>query len=102
MQVVRETLRVHAPVPALQRMAMQADVLPLGKPYIDKLGNVHNSLPYVSAPFSSITFLIYPCRIPNGQLIHISILGLQTDPEIWGADAAEFRYVFPCFEVLGV
>jgi hypothetical protein len=38
--VVRETLRVHAPVPATFREAMKDDVLPLSKPFTDKKGKV--------------------------------------------------------------
>ncbi|KAJ7241311.1 cytochrome P450 [Mycena haematopus] len=72
--VVREMMRVHAPVVNTQRMAMQDDILPLAKPYIDKDGNAHDSLP-----------------IPKGQRIHIPILAINTDKEIWGEDAGEFR-----------
>ncbi|KAJ6605399.1 cytochrome P450 [Mycena vulgaris] len=72
--VVRETMRVHAPVVFTQRMAMEDDVLPLAKPYIDKDGNSHDSLP-----------------IPKGQMIHIPILAVNTDKEIWGEDATEFK-----------
>ncbi|KAJ7448951.1 cytochrome P450 [Mycena latifolia] len=71
--VVRETMRVHAPVVFLQRMAMEDDVLPLSKPYIDKAGKAHDSLP-----------------IPKGQIMHIPILAVNTDKEIWGPDAGEF------------
>ncbi|KAJ7746639.1 cytochrome P450 [Mycena metata] len=72
--VVRETMRVHSPLVFAGRMAMEDDVLPLSKPYIDPNGGVHDSLP-----------------IPKGQLVHIPILAVNTDPEIWGPDAAEFR-----------
>ncbi|KAF7364386.1 hypothetical protein MSAN_01099300 [Mycena sanguinolenta] len=72
--VVREMMRVHAPVVSTQRMAMQDDIMPLAKPYIDPQGNSHDSLP-----------------IPKGQRIHIPILGIHTDKEIWGEDAGEFR-----------
>ncbi|KAJ7473951.1 cytochrome P450 [Mycena latifolia] len=72
--VVRETMRVHAPVVFTQRMAMEDDVLPLAKPYIDQDGNSHDSLP-----------------IPKGQMIHIPILAVNTDKEIWGEDANEFK-----------
>ncbi|KAJ7434100.1 cytochrome P450 [Mycena galericulata] len=71
--VVRETMRVHAPVMHTQRMAMQDDVLPLSKPYIDKHGKSHDSLP-----------------IPKGQVMHIPILAVNTETEIWGDDAGEF------------
>ncbi|KAJ7671617.1 cytochrome P450 [Mycena polygramma] len=72
--VVRETMRVHAPLVFTTRMAMEDDVLPLGKPYIDKEGEIHTSLP-----------------IRKGQMIHIPILAVNTDKEIWGPDAAEFK-----------
>ncbi|KAJ7664256.1 cytochrome P450 [Mycena rosella] len=72
--VVRETMRVHAPALFTQRMAMEDDVLPLAQPYIDKEGISHDSLP-----------------MRKGQMIHIPILAVNTDPEIWGADAAEFK-----------
>ncbi|KAJ7183142.1 cytochrome P450 [Mycena filopes] len=72
--VVRETMRVHSPLVFTGRMAMEDDVLPLSKPYIDPSGGVHESLP-----------------IPRGQMIHIPILAVNTDPDIWGPDAAEWR-----------
>ncbi|KAF7332942.1 hypothetical protein MVEN_02400100 [Mycena venus] len=68
--VVREVLRVYSPVPFLDRMAMQDDVLPLSKPYVDKAGKSHDSL-----------------LIPKGQIIHVPILAVNTDKEIWGDDA---------------
>ncbi|KAJ6461903.1 cytochrome P450 [Mycena vitilis] len=72
--VVRETMRVHAPAVFTQRMAMADDVLPLSKPYVDKAGTLHDSLP-----------------IRKGQMIHIPILAVNTDKEIWGEDATEFK-----------
>ncbi|KAJ7480942.1 cytochrome P450 [Mycena latifolia] len=72
--VVRETMRVHAPVVFTKRMAMEDDVLPLSKPYVDKTGKAYDNLP-----------------IPKGQVMHIPILAVNTDPEIWGPDAREFK-----------
>ncbi|KAJ7106843.1 cytochrome P450 [Mycena crocata] len=72
--VIRETMRVYAPVASLSRMAMQDDVLPFSKPFIDVKGNSHDSLP-----------------IPKGYMLHIPILAVNTDPAIWGSDAAEFK-----------
>ena len=46
--VVRETLRVHPPVPSSMRIAMKDDVLPVEKPYTDKNGVVHESIRYAS------------------------------------------------------
>ncbi|KAJ7055969.1 cytochrome P450 [Mycena amicta] len=73
-QVVREALRVHAPVVFTLRMAMADDVLPLSKPVVDKQGREHWSLP-----------------IPKGQIIHLPIWAVNTSTEIWGEDALEFR-----------
>ncbi|KAJ6475991.1 cytochrome P450 [Mycena vitilis] len=72
--VVREVLRVYAPVTFLDRVALEDDVLPLSKPYIDSTGEAHDTL-----------------HIPKGQVIHMPILSVNTDPEIWGDDAAEFK-----------
>jgi hypothetical protein len=46
-QVIRETMRVHAPAAFTQRMAVEDDLLILSKPYIDKEGKSHDSLPSV-------------------------------------------------------
>ncbi|KAJ7055972.1 cytochrome P450 [Mycena amicta] len=73
-QVIRETLRVHAPAMFIERKAMADDVLPLSKPVIDKEGREHWSLP-----------------IPKGQMIHLPIWVVNTSTEIWGEDALEFR-----------
>ncbi|KAF7291300.1 hypothetical protein MIND_01274000 [Mycena indigotica] len=72
--VIRETLRLHPPAVAAQRMAMQDDVLPLGKTYLDRWGKEYDSMP-----------------LKKGQLIHIPIRAVNTDKEIWGSDAEEFR-----------
>ncbi|KAJ7657193.1 cytochrome P450 [Mycena polygramma] len=72
--VVRETMRAHSPVVFVNRMAMEDDVLPLSKPYLDKAGNAYDSIP-----------------IRKGQMIHIAVQGVNTDKEIWGEDAAEFK-----------
>jgi len=41
---VRETLRLHTPVPSTIRVAVKDDVLPLAKPVTDINGKVHNSV----------------------------------------------------------
>ncbi|KAJ7075216.1 cytochrome P450 [Mycena belliarum] len=71
--VVRETLRVYAPVPTTERVAFADDIIPLAKPYTDTQGNIHNTL-----------------RIPKDTMIIIPLLTLNRDPTIWGADAKEF------------
>ncbi|KAJ7473625.1 cytochrome P450 [Mycena galericulata] len=72
--VIRETMRVHAPVAFTVRVAMDNDVLPLSKPYVDKYGKIFTSIP-----------------IRKGTVIRIPIADVQCDKEIWGEDAAEFR-----------
>ncbi|KAJ7616471.1 cytochrome P450 [Roridomyces roridus] len=73
-RIVRETLRLHAPVVFLTRMAMQDNILPLSRPYIDRDGKEHYNLP-----------------IAKGQMMHIPILAVNTDKKIWGDDALEFK-----------
>ncbi|KAJ7454599.1 cytochrome P450 [Mycena galericulata] len=72
--VVRETLRLHAPVTQSARVAMCDDVIPLDTPYVDIHGNVQESF-----------------RISKGQPVVIPILALNRDAVIWGPDAMEFR-----------
>ncbi|KAJ7249865.1 cytochrome P450 [Mycena rebaudengoi] len=72
--VVRETMRVHAPIMSARRVAMADDVLPLGTPYTDRKGVQHESLP-----------------IKAGQMVYIPILAVNTDPKVWGEDADKFR-----------
>ncbi|KAJ7696167.1 cytochrome P450, partial [Mycena metata] len=71
--VVRETLRAHAPVVASFRVAMHDDVIPLGTPYTDRTGAVHETL-----------------RLTKGQTVVIPILALNRDSAIWGPDAQQF------------
>ncbi|KAJ7289234.1 cytochrome P450 [Mycena rebaudengoi] len=79
--VVRETLRLHAPVPFAGRMAIRDDVIPLSTPYTDVNGTVHESL-----------------RILKGQDVVLPIRELNRDPEIWGPDSLEFKcLVFVCY-----
>lgn len=42
--VVRETLRLHAPVYSTERVAVEDDVIPLKTPYTGTDGIVHNEL----------------------------------------------------------
>ncbi|KAF7328728.1 hypothetical protein MVEN_02501400 [Mycena venus] len=72
--VIRETMRIYAPISFRHRMAMQEDVLPLSKPYVDQHGRSYDSL-----------------VIPKGQIIYIPILAIHMDEEIWGPDAREWK-----------
>ncbi|KAJ7185025.1 cytochrome P450 [Mycena filopes] len=72
--VVRETLRLYAPVTQSARVAMRDDVIPLSTPYTDVHGKVHDSF-----------------RILKDQPVVIPILAINRDTAIWGPDAMEFR-----------
>lgn len=43
--VVRETLRLHAPIAETAREATQDDVIPVSRPYLDAQRVEHNSIP---------------------------------------------------------
>lgn len=72
--VVRETLRLHAPVPSTVRIAMKDDILPVDTPFTDKYGVVHDGI-----------------KISKGDPIFIPILAINRSEAIWGADAKEFN-----------
>lgn len=72
--VVRETLRVHAPVPSTMRIAMKDDILPLSTPFTDKYGVEHDTL-----------------HVRKGQTVLIPILLLNRSKSIWGEDSFEFK-----------
>ncbi|KAJ7016830.1 cytochrome P450 [Mycena alexandri] len=71
--VVKETLRIHAPVPSSMRTAIQDDIVPLSQPFTDIHGIVHETL-----------------KVTKGQTIMIPILAMNRDKAIWGPDAMEF------------
>ncbi|KAI0049918.1 cytochrome P450 [Auriscalpium vulgare] len=72
--VVREALRLYAPVFATERVAMQDDVIPLSKPFVDKGGVVRHEI-----------------IVPKGNAILVPIQHMNRSEELWGEDAAEFR-----------
>ncbi|KAI0075930.1 cytochrome P450 [Panus rudis PR-1116 ss-1] len=72
--VVRETLRLHAPVPHNLRSAVKDDVIPLNEPFVDKHGNVCKEI-----------------RIAKGDMLMIPIIALNRSKRIWGEDAYEFK-----------
>ncbi|KAI0633788.1 cytochrome P450 [Trametes polyzona] len=72
--VVRETLRLHAPVTQMIREAKKDDVIPLSEPFVGRDGQVHNEI-----------------RIAKGNRFGIPILAMHRSKAIWGEDALEFR-----------
>ncbi|OSD05293.1 cytochrome P450 [Trametes coccinea BRFM310] len=72
--VVRESLRLHAPIPETGRVAMRADVIPLDRPFTDRDGVVHDHV-----------------KVAKGDVILIPIKALNRLESLWGPDAHEFR-----------
>ncbi|KAI0676480.1 cytochrome P450 [Trametes maxima] len=72
--VVRESLRLYAPITTTMRVANTADVIPVGAPVVDRRGR----------QFSEI-------RVRRGDIISIPIQALNKSTEVWGDDAEVFR-----------
>lgn len=72
--VVRESLRVNAPVSNTVRTAAEDDVIPLSEPIIGRDGNKLNEI-----------------TVAKGDTVFVGILNMNRAPEIWGEDAAEFK-----------
>ncbi|KAF6762423.1 cytochrome P450 [Ephemerocybe angulata] len=72
--VIRETMRLHPPLPSLPREARKDAVLPFSKPIKTVDGK-------------EITEVL----VPEGTLLIVSIKAINTDPELWGPDAREWK-----------
>ncbi|KAF9559573.1 cytochrome P450 [Agrocybe pediades] len=72
--VIKETLRLYAPLPGTLRVAMKDDFLPLSKPFKDRKGVLRNEI-----------------RVLKGQTITIPILSINRAESLWGQDAREFN-----------
>jgi len=89
--VLREVLRLYAPVAAVQRTATEDDIIPLEKPVVDKNGVTRTEL-QCAIPLSYLltkAYTSYSIRKGDGVVIPIRILNRST--AIWGEDAQEFR-----------
>ncbi|KAF5386546.1 hypothetical protein D9757_005880 [Collybiopsis confluens] len=73
-KVVRETLRVHCPVPGTIRVATKDDIIPLGKPFVDAKGIERDHI-----------------TIREGQTVYVPIININRDKTLWGEDAFEFK-----------
>lgn len=92
--VVREILRVHAPVRATSRIAAKDDIIPLSIPITDRFGRTHDHVKYVLVTmFDAIADGNIVYRIDKGTDIIIPIQSLNTEKALWGDDSAEFRSV---------
>jgi cytochrome P450 len=74
--VLRETLRLHAPVSTIGRAPVRDDVVPLSAPFVDRDGNERTGVP-----------------VSRGEVVFIPIRLMNRDPTIWGGDAEEWRCV---------
>ncbi|KAL0581732.1 hypothetical protein V5O48_000314 [Marasmius crinis-equi] len=72
--VVKEGLRLHPSSPRTERVALQDDVIPLGRPILAREGRTMDALP-----------------VKAGQVFHVSFKALNVDPEVWGDDAEVFK-----------
>ncbi|KAI0316033.1 cytochrome P450 [Amylostereum chailletii] len=72
--VVREAMRVHAPVANTIRVAMHDDVIPTDKEWVDTKGVRRRGIP-----------------VSKGDTIYMPILLMNKSKEIWGEDAHEFK-----------
>jgi len=72
--VVRETSRLHAPVPQTIRVAMRHDSVPVTTSFRDRNGVERESI-----------------DIAAGDLVSIPIVSVNCDKHIWGEDASEFK-----------
>jgi cytochrome P450 len=80
--VVRETLRLHAPVRVTLRMATKETVLPLSVPVVDKNGVARSAL-----------------ELREGDLVFMPIYLVNRLKEVYGEDADEWRCVLLAFSV---
>jgi len=72
--ICRETLRLHPPVPMIQRRSTQDSVLPLSMPARGRDG-------------STITEI----SVPEDTQITVSVLSLNRNKALWGEDAYEWK-----------
>lgn len=72
--VVRESLRLYAPITTTMRVAGADDVIPVGAPLADRHGQ---ACPHI--------------RVRRGDIISIPIQALNKNTDVWGPDAEMFN-----------
>ncbi len=72
--VVRESLRLFAPITTTMRMATADDVIPVAAPFVDRRGRTCTEI-----------------RVRKGDIISVPIQALNKNTADWGADAEVFR-----------
>ncbi|KAI0078237.1 cytochrome P450 [Panus rudis PR-1116 ss-1] len=88
--VVKECLRLHAPVTSTMRVAIKDEVIPLSRPL--KSSSSKSSSSSLSPPSThSNHSLETRLRINAGDIISIPIQAINKSKDVWGPDAEEFR-----------
>ncbi|KZP14971.1 cytochrome P450 [Athelia psychrophila] len=72
--VIRETVRLYAPIPFMERTANKDTVLPFSQPIVGIDGTD-----------------ISEVAIPKGTKVTVAVMRANRDPEIWGDDAQEWK-----------
>ncbi|KZT67097.1 cytochrome P450 [Daedalea quercina L-15889] len=72
--VVRESLRLHAPVTSTMRVAGADDVVPVARPFLDRRGRPCNAI-----------------HVRRGDIITVPVQAMNKSKEVWGGDAEVFR-----------
>ena len=72
--VVREALRLHAPVTSTMRVAGKDDVVPVARPFVDRRGRACDAI-----------------RVRQGDIITVPLQAMNKSKEVWGEDAEVFR-----------
>ncbi|KAG8817419.1 hypothetical protein FRC17_011243 [Serendipita sp. 399] len=72
--VVKECLRLHSPFENTIRIAQADDVIPVGKPFLDRSGRWRDRI-----------------YMKKGDGVFLPLLLMNRLEEIWGSDAAEFN-----------
>jgi cytochrome P450 len=72
--VVRESLRLHAPITSTMRVCAADDVIPVAEPFVDKHGQVRAEI-----------------QVKKHDIVSIPIQAINRNERAWGPDAGEFR-----------
>ena len=88
--VVRESLRLYAPVFSSRRVAVKDTALPMRDgSSIRWVWSQHTIY-----PFHTIPSALFANSMGKGDNVLIPIHTINTDKDVWGNDALEFKYVF--------
>ncbi len=72
--VVRESLRIYAPITTTMRVATADDIIPVAAPFVDRRGRTCNEI-----------------RVRKGDIISVPIQAMNKSANEWGPDADVFR-----------